>query len=526
MWNRDPGSPSYGSFDRMYWGWKYKDFSDATLQYAVRLAVAYAAYVGKTGTLPELLNGFAVYCSKIQHQDGSFDQCYPNERSPGVLYDFLSTLVFVRTSPLLDSEDAKRNLDVVMQRGVAFLLRTDETHGHVANHTAQYAFELLNYAAYSGDDAAKRRGDEYLERTLSWLDPEEGWFLEYEGADTGYQTRTLRYLAKIALLSHSEALWKVIAKAAGFVERTLAPDGSVHPMLGCRSTALLYPSAFELLAARDPAFDRLAARVRAGWEERRVPLPTDLDFVNAIRLGEDALDAASVSRTHKLLEPEALIDGMTVLPNAGLIINRCGNQVTYVSTSLGGTIAIYRKLVDGKWEIAYEDSGYLVESIDTSRRWLTRVPGSGTYEMRDGNQLVVRASFYRSLHDEMSPPRMIVLRLLNLTLLRFQPLADLFRKLVVRRLMLGRETGPWSFERRISFEKDAVRIHDVIGGAAASKARLYRCRRITGVHMASSRYFQDQELETPTLPWRIEVAESFAQPYEHTLLVSARPIIE
>ena len=28
MWNRDPASPSFGSFDRQYWGWKYKDFGD------------------------------------------------------------------------------------------------------------------------------------------------------------------------------------------------------------------------------------------------------------------------------------------------------------------------------------------------------------------------------------------------------------------------------------------------------------------------------------------------------------------
>ena len=31
--NREPASPSQGSFDRKYWGWKYKDFGDATLLY-------------------------------------------------------------------------------------------------------------------------------------------------------------------------------------------------------------------------------------------------------------------------------------------------------------------------------------------------------------------------------------------------------------------------------------------------------------------------------------------------------------
>ena len=29
MWNRDPASPSCGSFDRPWWGWKFKDFPEA-----------------------------------------------------------------------------------------------------------------------------------------------------------------------------------------------------------------------------------------------------------------------------------------------------------------------------------------------------------------------------------------------------------------------------------------------------------------------------------------------------------------
>src|SRR5437870_13847678 len=78
MWNREAASQSFGSFDRQYWGWKKKDFSDATLQYAVKLAVEYARETGVTTTLPPLLEGYVTYCARIQRRDGSFDQCYPN----------------------------------------------------------------------------------------------------------------------------------------------------------------------------------------------------------------------------------------------------------------------------------------------------------------------------------------------------------------------------------------------------------------------------------------------------------------
>ena len=58
MWNREPASLAFGSFDRTYWGWKYKDFSDATLQYAVKLAAEYSQMVGRTSVLPSLLEAY------------------------------------------------------------------------------------------------------------------------------------------------------------------------------------------------------------------------------------------------------------------------------------------------------------------------------------------------------------------------------------------------------------------------------------------------------------------------------------
>src|SRR5436190_21709800 len=104
----------------------------------------------------------------------------------------------------------------------------------------------------------------------------------------------------------------------------------------------------------------------------------------------------------------------------------------------------------------------------------------------------------------MTPERMVLLRLLNLSLLRFQWIADMFRKLVVRRLMTGKDTAALKLRREIVFSPNAVEINDTIDtgrdGISANSA-LYRCRRVTGAHMASSRYFQSQELEPMHTGW-------------------------
>ena len=50
------------------------------------------------------------FCASIQHRDGSFDQCYPVERTPGVVYDMLPALTYVLRSPHLRSAHARANV--------------------------------------------------------------------------------------------------------------------------------------------------------------------------------------------------------------------------------------------------------------------------------------------------------------------------------------------------------------------------------------------------------------------------------
>ncbi len=517
MWNRDPASPSFGSFDRQYWGWKKKDFSDATLQYAVKLAVEYSHLAGMTSTIPKLLEEYVNYCKQIQLKDGSFDQCYPNERTPGVIYDLLSTFIYVRQSPYLQSQNAKNCLDGVMERAISFALKTDEKHGNIANHLAQYAYELFNYSAYTGNEKARVRGEAYFEKLLSLLDDKEGWFQEYHGPDPGYQTRSLRYITKCAMLLDRSEIWNIVRKTADFIDNILMPDGSIHPMLGTRSTALLYPSAFEKLALLDSAYQELAYRVRKGWSNARVPLPSWLDFDNAIKLAEDAKDAADAYASNTTNACTNFDDcqiskaaGEVDLPNAGIKIIRNKGLVVYIGYRLGGVIIVYKRCKNEEWKLLYEDSGYLLHSIGPRMVWVTRMPNSGTIIETTEDRLLIKAHFYQSLHDEVTPLRIILLRLLNMTVLRSQWLGDLFRKVVVRRIICRNIKIPITLLREIKIMPDKVRISDRISNErginkSSKNNKLFRCRRITGSHMASARYFQIQELKDTVLDWMQEV---------------------
>jgi hypothetical protein len=503
MWNRDAGSPSFGSFDRLWWGWKFKDFGDSTLQYAARLTIPYAEETGAGDILPPLLDGFVQHVKDIQLRDGSFDQCYPNERTPGVIYDVLSTLVMVRNSRRI-TETRAAELDEIMRTAVRFCLRTDEKHGEVANHIAEFAYELLQYAAFSGDQDARHRGEQYLERLMSLFERQEGWFHEYHGPDAGYQTRALRYVVKCAELLDSTELWDVAERGAAFVSDLLMPDGTVHPMLGVRATALVYPSAFERLAARNHRFRPLADRVRYAWEQRRVPMPSAIDFQNAIRLADDARETAELVRNvpAPAIPPvQEATSGWKTFEKAGISFFRDENRAVYVGTRLGGPVVIYDRKPDGDWAMEYEDAGYLLR--EGGARYVTRAPNGGVIAAMSHDRISTSAQFQQSLHDEVTPFRMVILRLLNLTLLRSQWVGDLFRKVVVSRLMGTSRKLTMRMHREVIRSSDAVTIADRIEGT--SEGQLFRCRRVTGMHMASSRYFQSGELVLLPLEWMRDV---------------------
>jgi len=181
---------------------------------------------------------------------------------------------------------------------------------------------------------------------------------------------------------------------------------------------------------------------------------------------------------------------------------RTDHWQVFIASSLGGVVVAYGRDASG-WRLAFEDSGYLFSRNGQS--WVTRMPGAGAIVERDEQSLTVCSRFARVLHDELTPPRMVALRILNLTVLRFQWIGDVFRKLVVGRLMADRAWLPLTLTRRVGLEADQLLVGDIVEAGSHIPGRMWRCRRLTGAHMASSRYFQGSELQSLG-SWRAPVA--------------------
>jgi hypothetical protein len=260
---------------------------------------------------------------------------------------------------------------------------------------------------------------------------------------------------------------------------------------------------------RSPRFAGLAERVHTSWADASTPVPSRIDFENGVRLAEDAFEAAAIREARGAGPAEAPAFATYDLDAAGLhrrvlTLDDGSEAVLGIASKLGGPVALYIRRTGESWRLADEDSGYLLRLADGTS-WVARHPGSGRIVAQDAGSMTIEAGFARSRHEELTPSRMILLRSLNLTVLRSQTIGDLFKKIVVRRLISGREPLPVSLRRTIAWSSGGIRIEDRLVAAPAigrrlEGAELLRCRRVIANHMASSRYFQPAEL-TLRRPW-------------------------
>ena len=75
-------------------------------------------------------------------------------------------------------------------------LENENETGRLSNHQALAGLAAYNVFCITGDDKARKTAEDRVALTLSWQDPDEGWYQEYEGADPGYHTCTIDFLAK------------------------------------------------------------------------------------------------------------------------------------------------------------------------------------------------------------------------------------------------------------------------------------------------------------------------------------------
>lgn len=499
--DRDPISPTRGSFDRTWWGWKFIDFPTPRLQEGVYpLAVLWTLEHPDNPLFdrPVVLDWIAAALSHwcgMQHADGSFDEAWPNERS--LAATAFGCFWVCETLDIVGAQlpaDLRATLDRTLRRAGDWLAAQDEPHAFISNHLAAAAAALQAIGRHARHPRAAAASTRLLGRILDAASP-EGWLPEYGGADPGYQTHALLYLACIARTHTDPRLDAVLASAVDFLGWFVHPDGGMGGPYGSRNTRHVSPGGFELLGRRMPAAAALARATRlALLDGRTVGLET-MDQQNLVPLAcSTALAWANACEVADAPPLPRDRPGERHFPQAGLYVRVTDAFFAVVSQHKGVVAVFGRPDADGAardlWACGWVGrlDGQVISSQPpaVARPEPAPAPTPGPDDQRI---LQLRLPLYRVNHDVFRPARFAAFRVATLTVARPRAVGRLLKRAVVRRLVTGARPTVLLLTREITLGTRTLRIQDRVTGMQPLPPGLRPEARFTAIHMGSSRYF-------------------------------------
>jgi hypothetical protein len=513
--NRDPHAPAHGCFDRRFWGWKLVDYAEATFQRNLLLPAWMLERGGVTdpgerAVLTASVRSALAFAAQAQHADGSWDQAFPHEHSFGaaafLLHPLLEAYGTVR-----DGCDAafRAEVEAMLRRAADFLCAHGEEHGHIANHLAGAALSLAKAGAFFGEERYSARADQLLGSILEHQSP-EGWFLEYLGADPGYQTLCVYYLAQLQEARPSAALAAALERAVEFLAWFVHPDGSFGGEYGSRRTGVFYPGGLALLASNG---NRTAAAIVGAMlgaiAARRTVTLDNVDVANLAPLSANYLlladRAPGISGAPPPLPRER--EGAADFVEAGIHVRSTARRYVVVGASNGGVVKVWDR-ADGR--VLVNDGGYA--GRDAKGAFVT-TQGTGTGKATvSADAITVDAPFVRMPRALPTPAQFLVLRPVNLTLMRSVGVGNAVKRALVRLLISGGKPLPLTLRRTVTVGADQVRITDEVSAPAGARMRGLECGRpFVGIHMASARYYEHAGLAAAAFPARAANVEELAR---------------
>jgi hypothetical protein len=500
--DRDPASPTWGCFDRRYWAWKLVDFPEATFQRHVYPLVMLvqdpsSRFHNRADVLESIAAGLR-FAVKIQHRNGSFDQAFPFEQSWGatafLLQPLLAALECVRPAIGRDADRIAERLST----SAMFLRQARERHGRITNHLAGGAHSLYAASRVLGDAASASAARALVADIVASQSP-EGWFPEYGGADPGYQTLCLQYLAEIDLVDRTPELTRAIERALDFLQWFVHPDGTLGGLYGSRRTRIAYPAGFALLSSRFQMAASIAhALLAASADERSITVQT-VDAGNLAPLLSSLVRALSVPIDCLSLPelPRVRTSAAVDFSGAGLHVRSTSRYYAVVGSRNGGTLTVFDR---ASGQCTRDDGGYVGELGD-GRQVTSQVTAQHGVQVASG-LVTVDATFAELAHPVPSPSRFVLLRLLNLTAMRSLAIGNAIKRMLVARLIAPQAVVRLQVRRRFVFAEDRVSIQDRFDNPDRLSVKSLRGGRpFVSIHMASASYYSGSMLESaPAAP--------------------------
>lgn len=486
LYNLDPGAQYRGLGDRIYWAWKTVDFANATMQGGVHALAA----MSRLGLLDpawsqELIDDIIRATPKVIRSNGSVEEAYPQENSfcvtALVAFDILCA-VDLLSERLKDS--IKQEYLAIVEPLIRFISKHGEEHAIISNHLATGVAAMVLWNKLSGEQSQRH---EELLAIIYEHQSEEGWYKEYEGADPGYQTLCTYYLASAWLNTRDEKLKKSLAASARFLRHLMHPDGSIGGLYGSRNTEVYYPGGIVALSHYIEDFAYIEVALAEGYKHQTHLLPQDIDVNNYIPLLNAYAFAAYHAQNVEVGHPKPFFAQANekLFAEAGLFLKSTTSYFCIINFKKGGAIKVFDL---DRGQLDAEDGG-LFGRLNSGQRFSTQQFDEQT-AWNDGT---FSSGFYKINESYPGPFQTVILRILAMTFFKSVFLGNVFKKLIVKMLMTGKNKLKGGVQTKLLFQEGQIQLVQTVN-APNSTAELGHIGKAKATHMASSGYFLSSHL--------------------------------
>ncbi len=502
--DRDIDSPTYGCCDRNFWHYKIRDFSSAILQQAgLGLALLYKndfpgnLYYNKE-EIKQIAAATINYWRKIQHNDGSFDEYWPNEHSiPATVFSLFAA---VEICNLLDIKDERINKAIL--EAAMFLIKNPEKQALNQEIASMYA--IYNSGLFLNSELLKQEAKTKFSRLLE-IQNEEGWFSEYGGADIGYLTVSLNFMSEYYRLSRDERAKQAIISMIDFMKFFIHPDGSLGGDYGSRNTEYFLVAGFEIAAnlcnisEAGMIADRLMeyAAVNYSVDDRYLTHYVFHSFVRALEEytpRKEIKDKNHLKKAHVLLPYQK--EFFKHFRNAGIAIISNKKHYVICALSKGGVTSVFDKktkkriLNDCGYRAFIGNAVYVTNWINNDYK--AELTSAVNY---DDNTLKVASYFYKAKFHTPTPIQHVILRIASFFVGR--KIIPLMKKMFI----LQSKKSNIKLIREINISNKSINIRDEI----SSLVRISTLKSSEGLSLRycpSSRFFQNSTLLRKNYPYK------------------------
>ena len=182
--------------------------------------------------------------------------------------------------------------------------------------------------------------------------------------------------------------------------------------------------------------------------------------------------------------------GRTWLKEAGILIDRRRGQELYVALNKGGVFKLFR---DDKLAVSDTHFSLQARTGGEIKTAVGHLIDGYVIDIAD-DELSISGSLGWAKQKQMTPARLVLLRLVMLTVGRFFP--NLIRKLLQKMLITGKTRAPFTFHRVLKWDNGSLQVIDELKADdwASVVAAGIGCDQ-TSIYVVMSRTYQAGQLQ-------------------------------